>query len=172
MNTIIEFGNYLVTVALIKANTSIYIKMIDTKALILYECNMEREDITLLMDINTINLFYIIENSFNKSQGFEVEVSMNNEIITLLFIGEFLHNKYNFEISIKKTIVSYPLYPLFYIQIEINNYQNRQIYKQLCRIRAQLIAGNEHEDNDGCKYIRDYCSSLYNKNNTKKIKIE
>ena len=172
MNTIIEFGNYLVTVALIKANTSIYIKMIDTKALILYECNMEREDITLLMDINTINLFYIIKNSFNKCQGFEVEVSMNNEIITLLFIGEFLHNKYNFEIFIKKTILSYPLYPMFYIQIEINNYKNRQIYKQLCQIRAQLTTSVYDEDNDGCKYIHDYCSSLYNKNNTKKIKIE
>jgi len=115
------------------------------------------------MDITNINLFYLIENSFNQykeeeENRYTLSININNEIMTLLFIGECLHIKYNFEISIKQN----KLYSWFSAYLDIYNYNMYEINKRMNSIRIS-VENLTSSDNDLNKY-----SIL----NTKKLKIE
>lgn len=160
MDTTLQFEGYLTTVAI--GLQTIYIKMIDTKSYTCYECNITKDyqQFTFTPVLCHIDLFYIIENSFNKHHGTIINKVIDNNIMKLLFIGLLRDEVYKLEISIIQNI-SYPIESMF---LEIQTYKcnaERKILNDLVKRMDLLVCDCSYE------YFGTNIST-----NTKKIKIE
>ena len=166
MDTTLLFEGYLTTIAI--GLQTIYVKMIDTKSYKCYECNITKDhpQFTFTPVLCNLDLFYIIENSFNKHPGTIINNVIDNNIMKLLFIGLLRDKVYKLEISIIQNI-SYTIESMF---LEIQTYNSNATQKILNEI-------NKHLDLLVCDSHSEYFGTNIPTNpnkptNTKKIKIE
>lgn len=155
MNTTILFEVYLATVSL--SSETVYIKIIDTLAYNCYEYQLTRDDPDIIYglydDISSLQLFYIIENSFNKEPGYMLSIKINNNIMNLFFNGYGGGRFYTINKNIQKIS-----YPIVYMSQEITKYHMDDLRK--------IVSGLSKITSD----IHTPCLGVYYE--PKKIKIE